>query len=104
MFTEKWVEITPDIEQGDVVKVIVSSSGFELRYDAVALQSGMVGDTIRLKTDTKRIINGRCLMINKWLFILISLFIVGKFVTLCIKMLKLHFMAPQEELLMLVTL
>lgn len=57
-FTEKWVEITPVISKGDVVKVIVSSVGFELRYDAVALQSGMIGDVIRLKTDNKKIVSG----------------------------------------------
>tara|TARA_B100001989_G_C24465481_1_gene426380 strand:+ start:239 stop:967 length:729 start_codon:yes stop_codon:yes gene_type:complete len=58
VFSEKWVEIQPDILKGETVKVLVSSVGFDLKYDAVALQSGMIGDVIQLKTMNKKIING----------------------------------------------
>ena len=58
VFTDKWVEEIPDVAKGDHVKIILASKGFEIRYDAVAMQSGKIGDVIKLRTDNKKIIRG----------------------------------------------
>ena len=61
LFSHKWVEIVPNVKKGDAVQVLVSSSGYEIRYKAEALESGMIGDLIRLKTFTKKILRGEVL-------------------------------------------
>lgn len=58
MFSNRWVEVVPDVDKGDSLKVVVASPGFEIRYDAVALESGVVGDIIRLRSQAKKVVRG----------------------------------------------
>lgn len=46
------------VRAGQRVSVLAEGAGFAVRQEAVALQSGAVGDLIRLKTQTGRIIQG----------------------------------------------
>ncbi len=58
-FSDRWIEIVPDIKKGEHVKLVIKSAGFEIKSDVTALDAGMVGDMIRLKTSTKKILRGK---------------------------------------------
>tara|TARA_Y100001970_G_scaffold206374_1_gene251305 strand:- start:723 stop:1442 length:720 start_codon:yes stop_codon:yes gene_type:complete len=58
-FSDRWIEMVPDIKKGQNVKLLIKSLGFEIKSDVTALDSGMIGDMIRLKTETKKILRGK---------------------------------------------
>ncbi|MBI60484.1 flagella basal body P-ring formation protein FlgA [bacterium] len=58
-FSDRWVEIVPDVAKGQHVTLLIKSKGYEIKSDVTALDSGMIGDMIRLKTVTKKILRGK---------------------------------------------
>ena len=58
-FSDRWIELVPDVQKGEHVKLVIKSSGFEIKSDVTALDSGMIGDMIRMKTETKKILRGK---------------------------------------------
>ena len=58
-FSDRWVEIVPDVAKGQHVTLLIQSKGYEIKSDVTALDSGMIGDMIRLKTMTKKILRGK---------------------------------------------
>ena len=58
-FVSRSIERIPDISKGDNIQVLLQSKNYEIKADAVALDSGMIGDMIRLKTETKKIFRGK---------------------------------------------
>lgn len=58
--TEQQVRSVPIIHQGDHVTVALINQGMALKVDAVALDEGQIGDTIRVQTQwkTKKIMKG----------------------------------------------
>jgi len=39
--------------------LLIKSNGFEIKSNVTALDSGRIGDMIRLKTNTKKILRGK---------------------------------------------
>ena len=61
-FTYKWVEIVPFIEKGESVYAVVKSPGYQIKCEAIALESGMIGDRIRMRSGiSKKILRGEIL-------------------------------------------
>lgn len=57
-FSDRWVEVIPDVAKKETVTMFVKSAGFEIKTQATALDSGMIGDTIRIQTQRKKIVQG----------------------------------------------
>jgi flagella basal body P-ring formation protein FlgA len=58
-FSDRWIEIVPDIKKGQMAMLLIKSNGFEIKSNVTALDSGRIGDMIRLKTNTKKILRGK---------------------------------------------
>lgn len=59
ILTSKWLMDVPEVRKGDVVYTVVSGEGYELEMKGQALDSGLKGDFIRVKTGfSKKIVKG----------------------------------------------
>ena len=59
LLSDKWLEPIPAIQQGDYVTAIISKQGFQLEVPAQALDKGMIGELIRIKTQlSSKIVKG----------------------------------------------
>lgn len=53
------LKVTPTVQQGDQVKVRVPGSGFLITTDAVAMAAAGPGQSVRLRTESGKVISGR---------------------------------------------
>lgn len=59
VLSAKWLEPIPTIQQGEYVTAIIAKKGFQLEVPAQALEKGMTGEFIRIKTNiSDKIIRG----------------------------------------------
>ena len=59
VLSSKWLEPIPTIQQGEYVTAIIAKKGFQLEVPAQALDKGMTGEYIRIKTNiSDKIIRG----------------------------------------------
>ncbi len=63
--TENLIEIVPDIERGKNILAILKEGYISIKFDAIALNGGSIGDIIKIKNSNNSIFNAKIISKNK---------------------------------------